>query len=80
MDIQTLTAFFMWCTIINGAVFVFWASIGVLAPDWIFRMHSKWFSISRETFNTVIYSFLGFFKIVFVAFSLTPFLALLIIG
>lgn len=80
MDIQTLTDFFMWCTIINGAVFIIWTVFCIYAPDLVFRFHSKWFSISRETFNTVVYSFLGFFKVIFVAFSLTPFLALLIIG
>ena len=26
MDIQTLTTFFMWCTIINGGLFVYWAA------------------------------------------------------
>jgi len=80
MDIPTLTAFFMWCTIINGTVFIFWTLTCILVPDMVFRLHSRWFSISRETFNTVIYSFLGLFKIVFLAFSLTPYLALLIIG
>ncbi len=80
MDIQTLTAFFMWCTIINGTVFVFWAATCIYAPDFLYRMHHKWFSISRETFNTVIYSFLAVCKIVFLVFSVTPYIALLIIG
>ncbi len=52
----------------------------MFAPDLLYRMQSKWFPISRETFNVVIYSFLGLFKIVFLVFSLVPYLALLIIG
>ncbi len=80
MDIETLTTFFMWCTIINGAMLVLWAAMCRLALDWVYSMHSKWFSISRETFNVVMYSFLGFFKIVFIVFNAVPYVALLIIG
>ncbi len=36
--------------------------------------------IPRETFNVVIYSFLGFFKIVYLVFVVVPFVALLIVG
>jgi len=80
MDIQKLTTFFMWCTIINGAMFVFSAIMLMLVPDLVYRAHSKWFSISRETFNIAIYSFLGLFKIFFLVFNVVPYVALLIVG
>ena len=79
MDIHTLSTFFMWCTIINGTLFFFWGIMCFLAPDLVYRTQSKWFPIPRETFNVVIYSFLGLFKIFFVIFNLVPFLALQII-
>ncbi len=80
MDIQTLTTFFMWCTIINGAVLVFWITMCIFAPDLVYRTQSKWFPIPRETFNVVIYSFLGLFKIIFLIFNVVPYVALLIVG
>jgi len=80
MDIQTLTAFFMWCTILNGSLLVFWSIMCKLAPDLVYRMQSRWFPVSRETFNVVLYSFLGLFKIVFLVFNVVPYVALLIIG
>jgi len=80
MDIQTLTTFFMWCTIINGALLVFWTAMCILAPDLVYRTQSKWFPISRGTFNVVIYAFLGVFKIVFRVFNVVPYVALLIVG
>jgi hypothetical protein len=43
-------------------------------------MHSKWFPMPRNTFNVVIYSFLGIYKMLFFAFSLVPYLALRIVG
>lgn len=80
MDIQILTTFFMWCTIINGALFVFSATMFILAPDVVYRFQNKLFPIPRETFNVIIYSFLGLFKIVFLIFNVVPYVALLIIG
>ena len=80
MDIQMLTRFFMWCTILNGGLLIFSFLICAFAGDWVHKMHSKWFPMPRETFNVVIYSFLGLFKIVFLVFNVVPWVALLIMG
>ena len=80
MDIPTMTRFFMWCTIINGALLVFWATMCIMAPNLVYRTQSKWFPIPREIFNVVIYSFVGLFKIVFLIFNVVPYVALLIVG
>ena len=80
MDIQALTDFFLWCTIINGSLLVLWTASCILVPDLVYRTQSRWFPIPRETFDVVIYSFLGLFKIFFLMFNLVPFLALLIVG
>ena len=80
MDIQTLTKFFMWCTIMNGALLVLWTIMLILAPALVYRIHSKLFPIPRETFNVAIYSFLGLFKIFILVFNVVPYVALLIVG
>ena len=80
MDINTLKTFFMCCTIINGAVLIYWSLILAIAPDFVYRVQSKWFDISRESFNVVIYSFLGLAKVLFLFFNLGPYVALVIIG
>ncbi len=80
MDIQTLTTFFMWCTIINGALFVLWTTMCIFAPDLVYRTQNRFFPMPRETFNVVIYSFVGLFKIIFLVFIVVPYVALLIIG
>jgi len=80
MDIQTLTSFFMWCTIINAGFLLFLALIFMLAPNLVYRLQSIFINITRETFDIVFYSFIGFFKIMFLVFSLVPWIALLIIG
>ncbi len=80
MDIQTLTDFFMWCTIINAGLFSYWVTVCTLAPDFDYRMQTRWFPIPSEAFDVAIYAFLGLFKIVFIVFNLVPYLALLIVG
>ena len=79
MDLRTLTSFFMWCTIINGAFLVFWATMCILVPDVVYRTQHRWFPIPRETFIVVIYAFLGLFKLIFLVFNLIPYVALLIV-
>jgi hypothetical protein len=80
MDVTIIRNFFLWCTIINGALLIFSSLLCAFAGDWIYRMHSIWFHLSREAFNTVIYSFIGLYKIIFIVFNLVPFLALAIVG
>jgi hypothetical protein len=80
MDIETLTRFFKWCTIINGTLLVFWIIMLISAPEMIYRTQRRWFPIQRETFNIVIYCFLGLFKIFFLIFNLVPWVALIIVG
>ena len=80
MDIQTLTSFFMWCTIMNGALLLFWTTMCIWSPELVYRTQSKWFPIPRETFNVIIYSFIGLFKIVFLVFNIIPYVALLILA
>jgi len=69
MDIATVRAFFLWCTILNGALLVLSALIFTCAGDWVYRMHGKWFSISRDAFTVAIYSFIGAFKVLVLVFN-----------
>ena len=80
MDIQTLTRFFMWCTILNWSLLVLWTIMFIAAPGLVYRTQNTFFPLPRETFNVVMYAFLGAFKIVFLVFNVVPYVALLIIG
>jgi len=80
MDIRKLTTFFMWCTIINGALLVLGVIGYILVPDLGLGMQSTLFHVPRETVNVAIYLFLGLFKIVWLVFNVVPYVALLIVG
>ena len=60
MDLQIVTSFFMWCTIINGGLFLFATIFLLLMPDLTCQLQYSAFPIPRETYNVVIYPAWGF--------------------
>jgi len=79
MEIKKVKSFFMWCTIVNGILLIF-SFIGcILMPDFIYGIQGRLFHITQESFNLVFYSFLGLFKIFWLVFNVTPYVALVII-
>lgn len=80
MDIQTLTSFFGWSSIINGSFFAFTAFFMMLAPDFVYKIQSKFFKLERDYFDKVIYAFLAAWKILFIFFNLVPYIALKLIS
>jgi len=80
MDIEMLTRFFMWCTVMNVLLLILWTLAFMLVPDLVYRTQYRWFPIPREVFNVVMYSFLGLFKIVFLVFNVIPYFSLLILA
>jgi hypothetical protein len=80
MDMMKVQAFFGWCTVMNGLLLIFFSMISMIGGQWIYRIHSRWFPISREAFNVSIYRFLGTMKIIVIFLNLVPYFALLIIN
>ena len=80
MDIQTLTVFFMWCSIINFGLLLFLGLAFLLAPNLIYKLQSMFIPISREMFNVIFYSFIGFFKVIVLVFNVVPWIVLEIIA
>ena len=80
MGLAELRSFFLWCTIIDFGVMLVWFAFLTFGGGWVYAVHSKWFPMPRETFNVVIYSLMGVFKIIFICFALVPYIALCIVG
>lgn len=80
MDIYLLREFFMWCSILNAAGLIFAAIVFGFFGDWVYKLHNKWYTLSSESFNSIVYAIVVFYKTIFVVFCLFPFIALLIMG
>lgn len=80
MTIETVRDIFLWCTVINYALLLWWFLIFSMAHDWIHRLHGRWFRLSVEQFDSVHYTGMAIYKIGIFLFNLVPYIALLIVG
>ena len=76
MTLEVFTSFLAWCTLVNFVFLLFWFFFLTAAGGWTRRMHGKWFGLSDEAFTAVHYKMLADFKLLWVMFNLTPYLAL----
>ena len=72
MQLESVRTFLLWCTIINYAILILWFVIFVFAHDFFYRMHTKWFALSRETFDAINYGGISVYKIGIMLFNLVP--------
>ena len=80
MDLQTLKQFFLWTTILNGGILLLSSFICMGLMDFAYKMNHKCFGISRDSFNTMAFSFIAFYKVIVLTFNVVPYLALLTIA
>ena len=80
MNIERLRGFLLWCVIINYAVLLIWFFLFVKAHDFIYKLHGKWFRLSRERFDALNYGGMAVYKIGVLLFNVAPLIALLIIS
>jgi len=79
MSIEILSRFFLWCGLVNYGILIVWFLAFVLARDWIYGIHSKFYPISSEQFNAANYAGIAFYKILILVFNIVPYIVLRII-
>lgn len=80
MTIEFVRDVFLWCTVINYGILLFWALIFITAREWMYRLHGRWFRLSAEQFDAIHYIGMAIYKIGIFLFCLVPYVALLIAG
>ncbi len=78
MAIIAVRTFFMWCSILNFALLILSFLLCAGGAGWVYRIHSKWFPLPRETFSAMLYGFLGVYKMLWFVFNVIPYVALVI--
>ena len=79
MTIDAFQEFLIWSTVINMAFFLWWFGWFVFGREYIYRMHTKWFLLSRERFNAIHYGAMAAYKMLIIVFNLVPLIALSIV-
>ena len=80
MTLEAIRDVLAWCSVINIGLLLFWWLWFMLAHDFMYRFHGKWFKLSVEKFDAINYALIGFFKIGIILFNVVPYFALRIIG
>ena len=80
MNIEMIRSFLLWCSIINYGLLIVWFLVFILAHDFIYRLHGKWFRLSAEHFDVMHYTGMAIFKIGVLLFNVVPLIALWIVG
>jgi len=76
MLLQDFKPFLLYCTLINYAVLLVWFAAFSLAHDFVYRLHSRWFALSVETFDAIHYGGMAVYKIGILLLNLAPLLGL----
>ncbi len=79
MAVDTIRDVLGWCAVINLGLLLWWFLFFMLAHDWIYRIHGKWFKLPVERFDALHYAGMAFFKICILLFNIVPYLAIRIV-
>ena len=75
-NMQTITTFLGWCTVINLGLYIFTAIMLTILKKPIKNLHSKLFGISAEKLDEVYFNYLGNFKLAIIILNIVPYVAL----
>ena len=79
MNIHQIQDALLWCALINFGLLLWWALFIVFAHDFVYRMHTKWFVMTRERFDAIHYAGMMLYKLAIVLFNLVPYIVLHIV-
>jgi uncharacterized protein DUF6868 len=80
MTISLVKEMLLGCVIFNYAILLIWSGAFVFARNWMYRVHSRWFKLSDETFDALNYLGLAIYKIGILLFNLAPWIALSLVS
>ena len=80
MSFEMVRKVLLWCTVINYGVLIVWWLFFMLAHDWMYGLHSRWFHLSIEQFDAPHYVGMALYKLGILLFNLVPYIALRLVG
>jgi len=76
MTIELLRSFLGWAAVCNIAFLSVMFFVFLAGRELIYSLHGRWFSISKETINAILYGAMAFYKLAIFAFFVMPYFAL----
>ncbi len=75
-DIEFITTFLGWCSVINISLLVLSTISLMLMREPILRLHSKLFKLSQASLPPIYFQYLAAYKLAILIFNLVPYIAL----
>jgi hypothetical protein len=79
MNPDTIKTLLVYSLLFNYGILLIWFGVFRFSHDWLYRFHSRWFSFSLESFDTLNYGCMAIYKIGIMLFNVVPLLALWIV-
>ena len=76
MNFEMVRNVLLWCTVINYGILLMWFLVFILAHDWMYSFHGRWFHFSVEQFDMLHYAGMSVYKIGIILLNLVPYIAL----
>jgi TRAP-type C4-dicarboxylate transport system permease small subunit len=74
--LDAVAGIFLRCFVLAVCLLLFSFVFYLLAADWAYSIHSRWFDISRLHFDLMYYYVMAFMKIASFLFFLLPFISI----
>ena len=76
MTMHEIKQLLLWSLGINYAILLIWLGVFTNAHGWIYRLHTRWFKLTVDTFDAIHYAGMAVYKIGVILFILVPLAAL----
>lgn len=79
MNLEQLTEFFRWMTVINVSLLLLSTGLVILLKGIMCRFHGQLFGVKEESVAVTVYGYLGLYKVLVILFCIAPYISLLLI-
>ena len=79
-NIQTITTFLGWYTVINLGIYIFTSIMLIMFKDPVKNIHSKLLAVSTEKLDEVYFNYLANYKLAILFLNIAPYFALKIMA
>lgn len=78
IDLEVLRRILIWSVAVNYLILLIWFAAFAFAHDWIYRLHTRWFRLSREQFDALNYGAMAAYKIGVLLLNVAPLVGVLV--
>ena len=76
MNLDAIKEFLLYSLAFNYSILLIWFGVYSLGHDWMYRLHSRWFNLSAQTFDALHYAGMTVYKIGIIMLNIAPLVAL----